>query len=717
MTLFLTAIGPVFYKLVYMSLTGLAAGAIVLLLRRLADKRFSPVWKYAMWLLVLAALVMPWRPQSRAAVLSPAEAVQDISFRDEYNRAQVEYSAALEQSPQLPKIPPELEAARREAASLRVKTLAFDELLPLLWLCGTAGVAAFMGLAAIRLRRRVQISALSEHIERYEELLERCKQRLGIKRRIRIIRQSHVDTPALLGLLRPVILLPEYAASMSNEHLEYVVLHELSHLKRGDGLVNALLLALRAVYWFNPLVWLLFKFVREDMELANDAAVLKGMGQEAQKEYSLSLVEVLMGSAVQKHGQRHTMLCMTDGKKNIERRISMIQLGEFFKKRKWIIAVAGILVIAVIAALFLTTGSYGAVRIDSALEQRIEEITQAQYAYVVYPPGFLITATKIYGAYQNDDVTRVFVTNWHSAYAEKDGSAQEGSSGIVPAAITYREKGDGTYTLIKYKEAGMGTDFLPSIRRFCRLPSGQNIRGLAQKMIDDYRDHSDLEKIRQQKLEAYLTAHDLRLIPSEWETDVSSTTDTPGRTLRADTPTETTQKPQASGELGPLTKDVFAVYTEGGTYHVKFVGPMAGGGLTTDEVYAKGGNLALMAPGEEYDRIVIKDGWYYQVSDDRKAVIKTPLADIAGYPIPPNTAYLSYVGSGKADFMGEALDYDEYSHIDGFHAFYFVKGGVLKGVRHTEDGFGDINVEYLTFDKEVPDNVFDVPAEYTVSMG
>ncbi|MCL2301073.1 MAG: M56 family metallopeptidase, partial [Firmicutes bacterium] len=78
----LTGLGPVFYKLVYMSLTGLAAGAIVLLLRRLADKRFSPFWKYAMWLLVLAALVVPWRPQSRAAVLSPAEAVQDMDTFD-----------------------------------------------------------------------------------------------------------------------------------------------------------------------------------------------------------------------------------------------------------------------------------------------------------------------------------------------------------------------------------------------------------------------------------------------------------------------------------------------------------------------------------------------------------------------------------------------------------------------------------------------------------
>ena len=344
-----TFIGPIFYKLLYMSLTALAAGAAVLLIRRLADKRFSPFWKYAMWILVLAALVIPWRPQSRVAVLGRAEAVQDVSFREDLRQAEAAYSVMLSEA-QAPA--QEVEAARSEAAALRAKTLAFDELLPLLWLCGAAGAAAFMGIGAIRLRRGIRRSEIIGDMTRYEDLLERCKRRLGIKRRVRIVLQSHVGTPALLGLLRPVILLPSYAANMSDARLEYVILHELSHLRRGDGLVNALLLGLRAVYWFNPLVWLLFKFVREDMELANDAAVLRGMEQENRKEYSLSLVEVLASCGK----QRPVMLCMADSKKNIERRIDMIQLGEFFKKRKWVIAVAGVLVIAGTSALFLTQG-------------------------------------------------------------------------------------------------------------------------------------------------------------------------------------------------------------------------------------------------------------------------------------------------------------------------------------------------------------------------
>ncbi|MCL2300197.1 MAG: M56 family metallopeptidase, partial [Firmicutes bacterium] len=422
----LTGLGPVFYKLVYMSLTGLAAGTIVLLLRRLADKRFSPFWKYAMWLLVLAALVVPWRPQSRAAVLSPAEAVQEISFREDYNRAQSEYDTMLAQAPQLPQVTPEVEAARREATTLRVKALAFDALLPLLWLCGTAAAALFMGIGAIRLRRKVKRTALVCDMARYEALLSHCQESLGMKRRVRVVLQSHVGTPALLGVFRPVILLPAYAENMSDARLEYVILHELSHLKRGDGLVNALLLAIRAVYWFNPPVWLLLKFVREDMELANDAAVLKGMGQEARKEYSLSLVEVLMGCAAPLPGQRrgHTMLCMTDGKKNIERRIGMIQLGEFFKRRKWVIAVVAVLVIAGIAVLFLTQGINKKDRYfpmqstnlsdlqSDEIVRRVAEITGAAEDDILVPfDNFGARATGDFDWYGDGTVSLVFQKN------------------------------------------------------------------------------------------------------------------------------------------------------------------------------------------------------------------------------------------------------------------------------------------------------------------
>ena len=193
------------------------------------------------------------------------------------------------------------------------------------------------------------------------------------------------------------------------------------------------------------------------------------------------------------------------------------------------------------------------------------------------------------------------------------------------------------------------------------------------------------------------------------------------RTTMAGSGPEVTAAPEAAGGLGPLTKDIFAIYSEGGTYHVKFVGPMAGGGESTDEVYAKGGNLAMMWPDDpDYNRAVIKGGWCYLMNDDQKAAKKIPLEEFAGYPIPPDLAAMRFVGSGRAEFKGEELDYDEYYYANGlrpendFQAFYFVKDGKLKGFRHAWEG-GSTEVEYLVFEAEAPDSVFDIPADYAVT--
>ena len=233
--------------------------------------------------------------------------------------------------------------------------MIFDRIIPAVWLFGTLGFGLFMLLGWLQLKRKIKASIIHDETDRYSNMLQKCKERLNITRYVAVVWQSHVKTPALFGVFRPKIILPDYSEDMSDENLEYIILHELSHLKRGDGFVNALLLTLQTIYWFNPLTWVLFKFIREDMEVANDSAVLKSMKKEEQKAYSLSLVEVLAKYSNPKIMPK--LLCMVDSEKNIERRITMIKLGEFFKRRKWIIAISGVLIIAITATLFLTVGA------------------------------------------------------------------------------------------------------------------------------------------------------------------------------------------------------------------------------------------------------------------------------------------------------------------------------------------------------------------------
>jgi hypothetical protein len=292
------------------------------------------------------------------------------------------------------------------------------------------------------------------------------------------------------------------------------MLHELSHYKRRDGFLNALLLALQTVYWFNPLTWGLFMLIRQDMELANDAAVLKNMNADEKKQYSLSLVEVLAS-----YGQPTLMpklLCMVDSEKNIERRIKMIKLGEFFKKRKLIIAIASLLVIGVAGTLFLTVNNATASEpitadiismVDSTELVRHQGILDEFYSDM----DFAVTATKIHGCYSEGDKLRVFVTTNYAYYKIGEQSVvQEGSAGVVPAAITYKktvyDDDSFSYALENYLEAQDGNRFQPSIEDFCVLPSGKKIRGLSTEIVN-YTDYNDLLNLHTQKLNAYLDSH------------------------------------------------------------------------------------------------------------------------------------------------------------------------------------------------------------------
>ncbi len=81
--------------------------------------------------------------------------------------------------------------------------------------------------------------------------------------------------PALLGILRPRIILPvDFESRYTRQERLLIFSHERTHLRRGDALWNCFVALVRCLFWFNPLVHLASNCFRADQELACDAAVL-----------------------------------------------------------------------------------------------------------------------------------------------------------------------------------------------------------------------------------------------------------------------------------------------------------------------------------------------------------------------------------------------------------------------------------------------------------
>lgn len=129
-------------------------------------------------------------------------------------------------------------------------------------------------------------------------------------------------------------------------------MHELAHYKRKDTMINKILLGISIIYWFNPILWFCFKQIRQDMELKTDELVLAKLPKENQKEYAKSLVSILPISQEEKMTAK--LLYVTDGKKNMERRIKMIKLSKQFKEYKSLIGVTTLVLTLCLGILIFT---------------------------------------------------------------------------------------------------------------------------------------------------------------------------------------------------------------------------------------------------------------------------------------------------------------------------------------------------------------------------
>ena len=98
---------------------------------------------------------------------------------------------------------------------------------------------------------------------------------------------DRVNTPFILGLIRPKIYLP---VALSAEDKVYVLAHEFAHIRRKDHWWKPIGFLLLSVYWFNPVMWLAYILLCRDIEGACDEKVIKQLGEDQKRPYSNALI-------------------------------------------------------------------------------------------------------------------------------------------------------------------------------------------------------------------------------------------------------------------------------------------------------------------------------------------------------------------------------------------------------------------------------------------
>lgn len=139
-----------------------------------------------------------------------------------------------------------------------------------------------------------------------------------LRRPLSIRQSGRFSSPMTYGIFHPVILMPCHTDWENTEQLQYIFLHEYTHIRRYDTVKKLILILALCVHWFNPLVWVMYVLFNRDIELACDEHVVHCFGGKAKSTYALLLINM----EAKKSGL--TPFCSNFSENAIEERITAI---------------------------------------------------------------------------------------------------------------------------------------------------------------------------------------------------------------------------------------------------------------------------------------------------------------------------------------------------------------------------------------------------------
>ena len=283
--------GALFLKVLEMSLMGSVVILITILARFLLRKR-SKTFIMILWAVVALRLIVPFGiesafsifnyvplPTQGAPAVEVSEAVLPDTDIDAYqapaNNADIDYA----ETPVNAEAPANVESPAKYANEVSTGHKADVRSLPdiksvvaIIWFTGLVVFTTYICI-------------------RYFDLKEKLKNAKKIGKNV--YECDNVKSPFVFGFLVPKMYLPD---TLDEAEREYVMVHESTHIKHGDWLKKLLGIAILAVHWFNPLVWVAFTLFEQDIEMSCDETTISSLDADLRKAYAISIVSYAKAS-------------------------------------------------------------------------------------------------------------------------------------------------------------------------------------------------------------------------------------------------------------------------------------------------------------------------------------------------------------------------------------------------------------------------------------
>jgi beta-lactamase regulating signal transducer with metallopeptidase domain len=318
-----------------LSLYASVVALVVLLIKAVCGKRLSPDFHYGIWFLVVFKLLFPWDIKSMFSIFTWLQRLIPAAVTEKVNTVMPPANAALVQPPVVS--PPNFSGEMPAANGIGPWSIAAG-----IWLIGIVLMLTVLLFSYHKTNKTLKLTAKKPDA-RLLNLLAACRSELQLRSRVQLRTSDSFRVPFIFGFVKPRIILPaSIDRSLADEGIQAILSHELMHIKRKDYVVNLLLFLLKAVYWFNPVVWFALALLQNDGERACDSAVVKNYPAARRGEYAKALLDVAVGSG---------------GRQNFIPAVSAFIEGDFkgrvknvIKARKYSLLASFIAVAVIIAA-------------------------------------------------------------------------------------------------------------------------------------------------------------------------------------------------------------------------------------------------------------------------------------------------------------------------------------------------------------------------------
>jgi beta-lactamase regulating signal transducer with metallopeptidase domain/peptidoglycan/xylan/chitin deacetylase (PgdA/CDA1 family) len=307
------------------------------------------------------------------------------------------------------------------------------------WLAGVL-LLATRAVGGWLLLRRLRRSA-EPVAARFEELAARVSKRLRVTRAVRLCRSALVEVPAVVGHLRPIILVPASAfTGLTPAQLEAIIAHELAYVRRYDYLFNLLQTAAETLLFYHPAVWWVSRRARAEREHACDDAAARCVGDVLLYARSLAALEQARARTL---NETAALAVAADGGSLMRRIQRLIRLErnslDARARARTPLAAASLLVLfacgVVAASHTLTREGAGVARVPAADvargEHREVAVTFVNFPGNIYDAGRLTNKTrKLIRSLDENGVRAVAFVNEARLY-DDDGAQNEARVGVL----------------------------------------------------------------------------------------------------------------------------------------------------------------------------------------------------------------------------------------------------------------------------------------------